>query len=358
MQMMVKDDTLYVGHLGAERGTSIVDVSDPGRPRLVGRLPAFANTYSPKTQLVGDILVVNYEQRGTEGAARAGVAVFDVSNPRAPRELSYFHTGGKGVHRFWFVDRYCYLSAIPEGAADRMLITLDLEDPEHPREVARFWPAGLWGGSARPEGHVGGRNCLHHAIVHDGIAYCGCWTEGLAIIDIRDPQRPRLLHHQTWAPDEGNHTHTALPLPARNLLVVTDESTADECREPEKRVRVFDVSDPSSPRLLAKCPRPDPAVFCRRGLRFGPHNLHENRPGTFRSERLIFCTYFNAGLRVFDLEDPEQPREVAHLVPDAPPGQSAIQFNDLLVAADGLIFVSDRVGGGLYVLEPDGLALR
>jgi hypothetical protein len=33
---------------------------------------------------------------------------------------------------------------------------------------------------------------------------------------------------------------------------------------------------------------------------------------------LIFATYQNAGVRVFDITDPFTPREVAHFVPPAP----------------------------------------
>jgi len=45
--------------------------------------------------------------------------------------------------------------------------------------------------------------------------------------------------------------------------------------------------------------------------------LHENRRGSFQSEELIFATYQNAGVRVFDITDPCAPREVAHFVPPA-----------------------------------------
>jgi len=91
--------------------------------------------------------------------------------------------------------------------------------------------------------------------------------------------------------------------------------------------------------------------YCTRGLRFGPHNLHENRPGTFQSDHIVFVTYFNAGLRVYDTSDPVAPREVASFVPEAPAGQPAIQFNDVLVDPDENIFVTDRVRGGLYILK-------
>ena len=107
----------------------------------------------------------------------------------------------------------------------------------------------------------------------------------------------------------------------------------------------------SQPRVLAVCPHPD--GFADLPLRFGAHNLHENQPGAYYSERLVFATYFSAGVRVYDLADPARPAEVAHWVPEAPPGQPVPQLNDLFVDDTGLIWVTDRIGGGLYVLAAD-----
>jgi hypothetical protein len=141
-------------------------------------------------------------------------------------------------------------------------------------------------------------------------------------------------------------------LPGRRLVVITDEAVKDLCDEDEKLVRTVDVSDVRSPRVAGICPPPQ-GDFCRRGLRFGPHNLHENLPGSYRSENVIFVTYFNAGLRVFDISDAASPRELAYWIPEAPPGQRAPQINDLYVDDSGLVFTTDRVSGGLYVLMPD-----
>jgi hypothetical protein len=58
-------------------------------------------------------------------------------------------------------------------------------------------------------------------------------------------------------------------------------------------------------------------------------------------------------VRVYDLADPERPLEVASWVGAPAPGQPAAQANDLFVASDGLIYVTDRVGGGVHVLEPE-----
>jgi hypothetical protein len=75
------------------------------------------------------------------------------------------------------------------------------------------------------------------------------------------------------------------------------------------------------------------------------------RPGSLHSANEIYVTWFNAGLRVVDITDSRRPHEVAYFVPEAPPGRSSIQFNDVLVNADGLVYVTDRFTGGLYILE-------
>jgi hypothetical protein len=141
-----------------------------------------------------------------------------------------------------------------------------------------------------------------------------------------------------------------MPLPERNLLVVTDEATTANCDEVAKRVRVLDISDETKPKVISKFPEPQ-GDYCERGLRFGPHNVHENRPGSFISDQIIYVTYFNAGLRVVDISDAEKPKEIAYYVPHTPEGQQAIQTNDVYVAENGLIYISDRAGGGVDILE-------
>jgi hypothetical protein len=62
---------------------------------------------------------------------------------------------------------------------------------------------------------------------------------------------------------------------------------------------------------------------------------------------------------VYDVSDATAPVEVASWVPSTPPGQEAPQINDLFVDADLSVYVTDRVNGGVYILEPDaGLAQR
>ena len=90
-------------------------------------------------------------------------------------------------------------------------------------------------------------------------------------------------------------------------------------------------------------------------------NLHENRPGSFQSEDLIFATWHNAGLRVFDIGNAHEPKEVAHFVPGPPerivdirPGaERVVQSTDVFAASDGTLFVTDT-NGGLSILAYEG----
>lgn len=353
MQLMTKDNFLYVGHMNAGIGTSIVDVSDPAKPRLCGRLQAYRDTKCTKVQVAGNLLLVNYEQKG-HSPQRTGFGVFDITDPKKPGEISYYNTGGQGVHRICYTGgKYAYITAVPPGFRDRMLVIIDLSNPEKPAEVGKWWYPGQWeAGGENPRWPKELKYKLHHANVWHNRAYLGYWDAGLIILDITDVSDPKLVSRLSWAPEDGKCTHTALPLPERNLVVVTDESTRDRCQEPPKYVRVIDINDEKNPRVLAKFPVPK-GDFCKKGLRFGPHNLHENRPGSFRSDSLIFATYFNAGIRVYDLTDPCKPVEIDSYIPEAAPGAEAIQINDVYVEENGLIYLTDRVGGGIYILQAE-----
>ena len=94
---------------------------------------------------------------------------------------------------------------------------------------------------------------------------------------------------------------TALPLPDRDLLVVLDEAVLDNREDGEKLIWLFDIREPSNPVSISTFPQPDEIDYVAKGAHFGPHNLHENRPGSFVSSTLIFATYQNAGVRAYDI---------------------------------------------------------
>ena len=101
-----------------------------------------------------------------------------------------------------------------------------------------------------------------------------------------------------------------------------------------------------------------------KGGRFGPHQHAETVNGELNrfEDKLAWVAYFNAGVRVVDLSDPYNPREVGYYIPKTnqlshpiAKGQpTAIQINDVDVDHRGLAYASDRVGSGLFILQYTG----
>lgn len=361
MHVNLKDGHAFVGHMG-ERGTSIVDVRDPARPRLVGRIPSAPNTHGHKVQVVGEILLVNREKIPlTSGPYVAGLDVYDVRRPAAPRHLAFWPCGGKGVHRMTYWEPpYAWVTAGADDVSNQFLVVLDLSDPGRPTEAGRWTLPGMWtGGGETPDWPADWLVKLHHVIVRDGLAYGAWWDKGVVILDVSDPSAPRQISTLGFDHALSRATHTACPLPGREILVVTEERWDEGCVGVSPNAYLVDVADPSSPRVASRLPVPE-GDFCEHGGRFGPHNVHEGRPGSLRDGSTVYLTYFNAGLRVVDVSNPDAPAEIAWYVPDAPPGQPSIQLNDVLVDADGLVYVTDRNAGGLYILElePGATAAR
>ena len=113
MQLLLKDNYLFVGHLG-KMGTTILDVSDLTSPQVVQQLKNPPNTHTHKVQIGGDILIVNFEKFPRQGdmPERAGIQILDISDPVNPQEIGFFSTGGRGVHRIWYTGgQYAYLSS-------------------------------------------------------------------------------------------------------------------------------------------------------------------------------------------------------------------------------------------------------
>ena len=63
-QVEVNGDYAYVGHMEPPHGTSIVDVSDPRKPRLVSKIDLPGDdTHTHKVRIVGDTyMIVNSER--------------------------------------------------------------------------------------------------------------------------------------------------------------------------------------------------------------------------------------------------------------------------------------------------------
>src|SRR5882672_10358078 len=64
-QVYVAGDHAYIGHLPNPQsvGTSVVDVSDPRKPRIVSQIRMEdPDSHSHKARVIGDIMIVNHER--------------------------------------------------------------------------------------------------------------------------------------------------------------------------------------------------------------------------------------------------------------------------------------------------------
>ncbi|HYZ24383.1 MAG TPA: hypothetical protein VE690_19705 [Rhodopila sp.] len=384
VQVMLNRRHVYVGHMFSN-GITVLDAADPRALKPAGFWTAGDYTRTHHIQVANDLLLAanganivamqSYDSlRGyfennladsitNRRKFRSGLSIHDISRPADLREIAFLEMPGLGINRLWWVGgRYAYVSAHFDGFTDHILCIVDLQEITKPVIVSKWWLPGMNRGCGeQPTAPKGKRYALHHMIVAGRLGY-GAWRDGgFTIHDISDPTAPRLaVAYQLVAALPRRHPHA--PAPAR--ASARGGRRRGECRW---------LRQGHLPHLGAGCahagqPRAhrDPADaggsrLLPPGGTFGPHNLHENRSGSFQSENLIFATYQNAGVRVFDIADAFAPREIAFWVPPVPtrlidprPNIAlAAKTCDNYVTPEGIIYVSDW-NAGLHVLEYKG----
>ncbi|UYO92512.1 LVIVD repeat-containing protein [Pollutimonas sp. M17] len=364
---------LWLAHEGAPKNFTAVDVSDPRRPRVLVQtdLP-HANVRSNSLEVSGNLMAVAY-QVSQPGLAPAGFDLFDISQPEKPRLLSHFDASAphsRGAHCLWFVDGTTVHMAcgdpelVPRNPKDDQVYRIvDVSDPTSPKAIGRWHMPGTMEGDdapppqrLAPEFDSGFR--AHNTNVYPqrpDRCYLGYLDGGAFIMDISDLSNPKPISRFMNSPPFKGFTHTAMPLFDRKLMVVSDETVQDNAADWPKLVWLVDISDEKHPISISTLPMPPVEIHKQRGGRYGAHNVHENTPvpGSWKSEDILVCSYFNGGIRAYDIRDPYSPQEVAYFVPDAPAGSPAgsIQFNDVFVDDRGIVFAVDRHAGGLYAIE-------
>jgi hypothetical protein len=373
ISMQVTNDgrrILWLAHESAPKNFTGVDVTDVRNPKVVVQtdLP-HAKVRSNSLDVVGNIMAVAYQTKEFNQKP-AGMDLFDISKPEAPKLISHFDASGphsRGAHCVFFVDgEYVHLSS---GAPDfepndpkddQFYRIIDVRNPSKPTEVGRWWLPGTKKGEEplprhpRFDGGYRTHNCAVYPERPDR-AYVGYIDGGAIILDIKDKSKPKMVTRWRYSPPFNGFTHTVLPLFSRDLLIVSDECTKDDGKDWPKMTWVVDAHDETNLVPISTLPLPPVESFGKRGGRYGSHNMHENQPGpaSFRSDTIHVCTFFNGGVRAFDSSNPYQPQEIAYFVPGAPKmsAAGAIQINDVWVDENRIIYCVDRFAGGLYILE-------
>ncbi len=393
-EVVVHRQHAFIGHMSPPLGTSIYDVRDPRRPRLVAQIaPKDGYSHTHKVKVAGDLMITNVERHRrhfyrkgerieaatAELAARlgrlpepaeiagalgvppgdldelrtglargygdGGFRVWDIADPANPRELAFVPTGGIGVHRFDMDERYAYISTEMDGYVGNILVIYDLRDPTHPREVSRWHLPGQHVAMGETPDWPGQRHRLHHALRVGDILWAGCWYAGAYAIDVSDIARPRTLGSFNYHPPFPEPTHTffrlAQPIAGRQIALMIDEEHDHVPGQPHAFLWVMDVAHPAAitPISTFHLSESD-SPYAHAGGRFGAHQFQERQIGS-----LVFATWFAGGVRVIDLADPEAPREVGHYIPAPAQGHASPQSNDVDVDERGMVYVIDRDRG-------------
>lgn len=372
---------LYTGHLWHD-GWSIVDVTDPKNPKYLKFIPGVPNSWNIQVTLHDNLMI-----GAVQGKAQAwggdpskpsgeGIILWDISDPVNPKELTRWKTGAGGTHRNSYPGgKYAYLSAgMPGYQGGNILVILDVSDPKNPKEVGRWAQPGMnkaAGETLRPNTPYGFHGPAN--VSPDGRMISMGFTPGVVNLDITDPAHPKTIGTLDFSPpfiSAGSQSiHTVLPLWDRGLLMVNSEASAERCNEGLNFAGLVDNKDPQKPRLISLFPLPQPPAgvpyrnFCEKGGRFGPHNTNQevHLPDVEKPGNLVYLTYFNAGLRVFDIKDPLNPRETGWFIPPTPlkrygpqpPNDLVNQTEDVLVDTRGYIYVDDK-HWGLFILKYTG----
>jgi hypothetical protein len=358
------------------RGWSIFDVTDPADPLTLKFIPGADNTSSWQIDLADDKLITSYDQlsRGWGGDpdrahAEEAILIWSLDDPYNPEVIGRFITGG-GTHRNGYPggDLVHLASGLPGYNGDVYQV-VDISDPSHPVEVGRFAPEGMAEGDEVPYDQAR----LHGpAQIRGDTAFLSFGGAGAIIADVSDYSNIREISRLDFGPLFGpTHlsVHTVLPYLERDLLLVNSEAINEECNEALNFAGLVDISDLSSPRLISNLPLPQPPegepldYFCSKGGRFGPHNQNELQynPLVKQQDDLLYLTYFNAGLRVYDISVARNPQEVGWFLPPDPTerrgplprGALVAQSEDVLVDTRGYIYVSHK-NQGIWILRYTG----
>ncbi len=190
----------------------------------------------------------------------------------------------------------------------------------------------------------------------------------------------------TMNPENGGHSSMPVfnvPIPeeqtnfldgtpqSKSLLFVSSEGTANNCfGQAPHDAWILDIANEQTPWPMATLNVPQyPGNFCGKGARFGAHAVTEAIYPPYYG-KIISVSWFNAGVRIWDIRDPKNPKPIAYYI-QAPNANTAAScstingvtncynatMNDYVEYDDrGFIYAADRAGSGVTILSLSGEA--
>lgn len=287
--------------VGTGTGLSVVDVTDPSRPRLTGTIPGESNAWREvKTYL--DFAYVTTE-------APTGLDIVDLRDPDRPVKVRTWSETFTSAHTLWIDEETGLLYA--NGTRNGMHV-LDLTaDPANPREVGLF--ADFY---------------IHDSYRRGNLLYASAIQRGfLAVLDVTKPESIREI---TRFNTGGAQTHNSWPTRDGRYLFTTDE-------RPGAPLEGWD--------LLATPPVKVSQYIAAPGTI--PHNV------MLDGDRLVL-SHYTEGVRMLDVRDPTRPAVMGYFDTYEPASPGFIgAWGAYVFPGSNLIVVSD-VTGGLFVVEYTG----
>ena len=360
-----------------DRGWAVLDITNPADPTVLNWIPGPKNTRTVQVDIADGKMITGLERSQFGGDTDPskpwddGFIIWSLADPAHPQKLGQYHTGGLGTHRNgYYGGKYVHLAAGVNGYSGNIYVIVDISDPAHPVEVSRW---------ALPELKLSDPNALNTAwphghglhgppVVVGNLAYLG-FDNKMVILDISDIKHPKELSELQF--DPPYHllfaVHTVLPFPTRQIVETNSEGG---CEDGPSQASLIDVSNPAKPKILSFFPVPVPPPdapyrdFCERSGGFGAHNVNMlfHNPSVDHSDNIIYMTYTNAGLRVFDISDARLPKEIGYFIPPnrsksagSPNdgGGGVSNGADVIVDTRGYIYMSDR-SQGIWILRYTG----
>lgn len=293
-------------------GAAFVDLSDPAHPRLVGSLPRTAGS---RPTVWRDIKVVNnHAYIVSDGAGPHGMQVFNLTRLRGVTGDPVTFT--EDAH---YSEIYSAHNVVADTASGFLYIVgasgggetcggglhmVDARDPENPVFAGCYHNPG--GGRSR--GYTHDAQCVVYRgpdTRYTGKQVCvGSNEVEIHIADVTDKDHPELIGRSSY-PNVA-YAHQGWFDEAQRYFYMGDEGDEVAGLVSRTRTLVWDLAQLDDPILVKEYMGPVEAT---------DHNL-------FIRGNLAFMSNYGSGLRVLDISEPENPREVAFF-DSAPLGNDA-----------------------------------
>ncbi|HKA26187.1 MAG TPA: hypothetical protein VKD88_02370 [Gaiellaceae bacterium] len=303
------------------QGVRVYNLSKPSRPRHVSTFAdgaanlAVRGTWTEKTivqhaatpSFAGELAAVSFQNCPGTNSYR-GFGLYDVTNPRSPKELSLVRTDPGGSHEIWLqtVGRRAYvytaipLAEFPGHAPSPGFRIFNATDPRHPVEI------GSW--IAPDSLREGKRSVFVHSVRVNAAAtraYLSYWDLGTVILDISSPAHPRYLGRTTDT--QGSAHSTAIT--ANGKVMIESHEIAGG------RPSFWDISNPSHPRLLSIFKPPSRLVAAAKNRGAAGFTLGIHDPKILGTR--AYFSWYALGVLVVDISNPRHPRFIAQFLPPA-----------------------------------------